>query len=69
MQFDKDSKIIKSFINKVRNYKKLIIDIRDNAGGDDSYWKNNIVSLLINKPSKETSYYVYRSGSFEEDKR
>lgn len=61
-----DMKIIRPFLNDIKNYKTLIIDIRGNGGGDSTYWSHNIVPLLINKPLSETQYELYRGGNFIE---
>jgi hypothetical protein len=61
-----DIKIIKPFLLSIRNYNKLIIDIRGNGGGSTRYWSENIVPMLITTPAFEKRYYVYRGGGFEE---
>ena len=43
---ESDMKIIGDYINTLENYKSLIIDIRGNTGGSDSYWAS-IVSKII----------------------
>lgn len=63
---DEDMKIIKPFLQDIKNYKSLIIDIRGNGGGDSGYWSDNIVPMLINKPIDYTEYTAYRGGSFVE---
>lgn len=63
---DGDMKIIKPFLQTIKNYKSLIIDIRGNSGGDARYWADNIVPMLINKPLVDTQYIAYRGGSFTE---
>lgn len=62
-----DMKIIKPFLQEVKNYKTLVIDIRGNGGGDSRYWSDNIVPMLINKPIDDTQYVAYRGGSFTEE--
>ena len=61
-----DMKIIEPFLQSIKNYKSLIIDIRGNGGGDARYWADNIVPMLINRPFIDTQYIAYRGGSFIE---
>jgi len=42
---------------KALNIKKLIIDIRENGGGDDDMWKQGIVSYIADKPWRHASTY------------
>lgn len=64
---DGDMKIIKPFLNSVKDYSALIIDIRGNGGGNSKYWSDNLVPMLINKPLIWKRYYAYRGGSFAEN--
>ncbi len=61
-----DLEKIKDFLNEVKDYKKLIIDIRGNTGGEDAYWKG-IVELLANKPL-EAEYYSFFKGGHRLDR-
>ena len=63
---DGDMKTIKPFLETIKGYKSLIIDIRGNSGGDSRYWAENIVPMLINKPLDDKQYRAYRGGSFTE---
>ncbi len=63
---EKDGKIIKPFLNSIKDYDKLIIDIRGNGGGNDRYWTENIVQPLINKSLSNKIYWVFRGAHFEE---
>ena len=63
---EKDGKIIKPFLNSIKDYSKLIIDIRGNGGGNDRYWTENIVQPLISKPLTSKIYWVFRGADFEE---
>lgn len=58
----KDLDIIWDYINTSRKYKALIIDIRGNLGGSDSYWQG-IVSRLIKNDTIINGYRVYRNSS------
>ena len=44
---DSDIEILQAFFKKARSYNSLIIDIRGNQGGDDTYWMKYIVPYLI----------------------
>lgn len=56
----KELGIISDYIDTLNNYKALIIDIRGNKGGSDSYWKG-IVSKLIDKDIEINGYRIYRN--------
>ena len=66
-KMNEDLKIIKPFLNRIKGYTKLIIDIRGNGGGTDTYWQDNIVPMLINKPVNIKYYFAYKGGTFEEE--
>ncbi|WP_339288391.1 S41 family peptidase [Paenibacillus sp. FSL E2-0201] len=61
-----DSSEIRDFLIEVKDYKTLILDIRGNGGGNSSYWRNNMVPLLINKPITYNTYSLYRGGEYAE---
>jgi len=54
---DDDINQIAAFLNEVRNYKHLIIDLRGNGGGDYMYFIDNIVRPLINEPKYAYAFY------------
>lgn len=58
----KDLKMIGDYINGLDNHKALVIDIRGNKGGSDSYWQG-VVSKLIERDTKRVGYRVYRDNS------
>ncbi len=61
-----DMKAIKPFLESIKDYKGLIIDIRGNGGGDTRYWRNNIVPMLINNKVECIDYSAFRGGDFTE---
>lgn len=61
---DEDMRTLKPFLSRLKNYDALIIDIRGNSGGNNAYWQNYLVPLIINKPLTNREYYVYRGGDF-----
>lgn len=57
-RIEEDEILIRNFLESVKNYPKLIIDIRGSRGGYNLYWVNNIVLPLIKEPLS-TKYYVF----------
>lgn len=57
---EEDGKEIRKFYEKVKDYEKLIIDIRGNSGGSDSYWRENVVSALTKEPISTRNYILIR---------
>jgi peptidase S41-like protein len=39
---------------------KLVIDVRDNGGGDDDMWKDGILRYIADRPYKQGSTYIKR---------
>lgn len=61
-----DMEELEPFYNQIQDYKTLVIDIRGNGGGANTYWENNIISKLIQEPLSYKFYYIFRGGSFSE---
>ena len=58
-RIEEDYDEIKSFLQQVEDYDKLIIDIRGNTGGSDEYWKR-IVELLIDEVYSAEYYSFFK---------
>ena len=58
-----DSVYISSFLEKIQDYKYLIIDIQDNGGGSEHYWRNHIVGRMIDAPISFPVNQVGRGGT------
>ncbi|MDR7870613.1 MAG: S41 family peptidase [Tissierellaceae bacterium] len=56
-----DHIVINDFLREVKDYEKLIIDIRGNNGEIDSYWEY-IVELLIDEPISYDYYSFFKDG-------
>lgn len=59
---EKDMKIIDDYINTLENHKALIIDIRGNTGGSDTYW-TDIVSKITPKYIERKGYLAFKTES------
>lgn len=53
---EKDKEIIYKYLESIKNYNALVIDIRDNEGGTDLYWRHLLVSKLIKNKVVSTNY-------------
>src|SRR5699024_6341716 len=54
---------IMNFLKDVKDYPYLIIDIMDNGGGSDAYWKRMFFSLL-SEDKKIESHFLVRGGEY-----
>ncbi|QOR34806.1 S41 family peptidase [Clostridium sp. 'deep sea'] len=54
------------YIVENKNCSNIIIDIRDNSGGSDLQWINNIVSPLNNNTYQNNKYMALRGGEISE---
>lgn len=62
-----DKEPLYQFLQEVKDYPHLVIDIRGNTGGSDLYWLQNIVQPLVTesltaKSLTTTHYTVYKGG-------
>ena len=57
------SKII-NFYKNIKNYQNLIIDIRENSGGDDYYWVKMVVPPLLKNSMSCSFTILHRNGSY-----
>lgn len=61
---DADGAEIYDFLKKVEKYPYLIVDIRGNGGGSDSYWRTNLVSYLIEKTTSYETQLLFRDSDY-----
>ena len=59
---NKDMDTIEAYLEKIKNYKSLVIDIRGNSGGRDEYWES-LVSVLSDKTYNCKGYILFRTDS------
>lgn len=58
----KDIELIDKYLNNIKEYQALIIDIRGNSGGDSYYWISYLVPKLIDKVYENTTYSFWKDG-------
>lgn len=58
----KDIELIDEYLNNIKEYQALIIDIRGNGGGDSYYWISYLVPKLIDKVYENTTYSFWKDG-------
>lgn len=57
----KDMEDISKYLNNIKNYDSLIIDIRGNGGGSDAYWQT-MMSLIVPSEYKTCGYELFRAN-------
>lgn len=57
-----DEELINHYLNEVKDYQALVIDIRDNGGGCSLYWADFLLPKIINKTYHWDIYTFYRDG-------
>ena len=57
---EEDGKEIRKFYEEIKDYEKLIIDIRGNSGGSDHYWQANVILPLAKEPISVSNYLLVR---------
>lgn len=62
LEMEGDKKLIGDYLNKIKNYQALIIDIRGNGGGTTFYWSDFLVPRITNKSLTNENYMFYRKG-------
>lgn len=63
----KDSARIMSFLNKIKDFDNLIIDIQNNGGGSSRYWKENIVGKLTKDTIHYPQYLIIKDGDLNKE--
>lgn len=58
-----DIKTIDSYLDKIKEYDSLVIDIRGNSGGTNTYWINFLVPRIISSPLIFETYSFYKGGN------
>lgn len=57
-----DREILSDFLEVIKSYPYLIIDIRGNGGGDTRYWQDFLLSQIIDEEYETTVYSFMKNG-------
>ncbi|MGG7144173.1 S41 family peptidase [Clostridium nigeriense] len=58
---EEDIDLISKYIKTLENHKSIVIDIRGNGGGNDSYWME-VISRIIPKSYNASGYILFRDS-------
>lgn len=61
-KFKCDYDTIKAYLEDIREYSTLIIDIRGNDGGDSKYWTDFLMPLIVDREYKQKTYMFIKEG-------
>ncbi len=50
------------YLQSVKDYPALVIDIRDNYGGDSAYWANFILPMILDEEASRTAYLFQKDA-------
>lgn len=64
---DKDIEILDKYLDKIKKYDTLIIDIQGNPGGDSTYWQEYLIPKITNKTLIQNVYSFMKEGEMFED--
>ncbi len=59
---NQDRDIVINYLNEIKDYPFLIIDIRGNGGGDSRYWAYFLLPNIIDKKYETKNYLLIKSG-------
>ena len=65
-ELDSEAAKVRVFLEEVKGYEKLIVDMRGIGAGNDLFWKSAIVEPLI-KESLTVDYYYFLKGTYAKD--
>ncbi|MDD7306743.1 MAG: S41 family peptidase [Peptoniphilaceae bacterium] len=61
-QMGSDELVLDTFLQEIKDYPNLVIDIRGNGGGDSRYWQEFLFPKIIGKSYKTYNYSFLKKG-------
>ena len=62
----KDEEVLGNFLEEIKNYPNLIIDIRGNGGGDSGYWQEFLLPKIIDRDYQTITHNFIKSGELNQ---
>ena len=59
---NQDRELVYNYLESIKDYPFLIIDIRGNGGGDSRYWQEFLLPRIIDKKYETKNYLLIKSG-------
>ena len=59
---EEDEKVLDEFMRNKHMYKALVIDIRDNVGGNMEYWQNFLIPKLSKNPKQVVNHMFFKDS-------
>lgn len=60
--FKEEHDIIKNYLKEVKDHSALIIDIRENGGGNSAYWSDFLMPLIVDRSYSQDTYSFVKDG-------
>ena len=60
--FKEEHDLIKNYLEEVKDYSALIIDIRENGGGNSAYWSHFLMPLIVDRSYSQDNYSFVKDG-------
>ena len=65
--YQKDKEILESFFEEITDIPNLIIDLRDNSGGSDLYWRDLIVKPNAKENMTSERYFLFNKSEIADN--
>jgi len=65
--YQKDKEILESFFEEITDIPNLIIDLRDNSGGSDLYWRDLIVKPNAKGNMTSERYFLFNKSEITDN--
>ena len=64
---EKDKELIEGYLEDIKGYQALVIDIRGNTGGSGPYWTDFLLPKILKTEEKATTYMFTKGSEYIKD--